>query len=160
MNEVNIIRNDKGLDFKRIEQFVKMISTKIRAKRSKLTSEDSAKRKELKEKAFEQFGISVEFKNIEDIELQIAELNKQKEVHEANIKKFTKSEKESYGYYYEVKDGSLVHKFIEENSLNNTARKEMISEVFDNAEEDLWLARDIDHAIEIYERYVKEIDSI
>ena len=81
-------------------------------------------------------------------------------MHEENIKKFTKSEKESYGSYYEVKDGSLVHKFIEENSLNNTARKEMISEVFDAAEEDLWLARDIDHAIEIYERYVKEIDSI
>jgi len=160
MKEVNIIRNDKGLDFKRIEQFVKMISTKIRAKRSKFTSEDSEKRKELKEKAFEHFGISVEFKNIEDIESQIAKLNKQKEVHEENIKKFTKSEKESYGYYYEVKDGSLVHKFIEENSMNNAARKEMISEVFDAAEEDLWLARDIDHAIEIYERYVKEIDSI
>lgn len=160
MNKVNIIRNDKGLDFKRIEQFVKMISTKIRAKRSKFTSEDSEKRKELKEKAFEHFGISVEFKNIEDIESQIAKLNKQKEVHEENIKKFTKSEIESYGHYYEVKDGSLVQKFIEENSMNNAARKEMISEVFDAAEEDLWLARDIDHAIEIYERYVKEIDSI
>lgn len=160
MNDVNIIRNDKGLDFKRIEKFVNMISNKIRSKRNKLQSEDSDRRKELKEKAFDHFGISAEFKNIEAIESQIAELKKQKEVHEENIKKFTKSEKESYGYYYEVKDGSLVHKFIEENSVNNTARKELISEVYDNAEEDLWLARDIDHAIDIYERYVKEIDSI
>lgn len=160
MNDVNIIRNDKGLDFKRIEKFVNMISKKIRDKRNSLQSEDSAKRNELKEKAFEHFGISDEFKNIEVIESQIAELKKQKEVHEENIKKFTKSEKESYGYYYEVKDGSLVHNFIEENSLNNTARKELINEVSDNAEEDLWLARDIDHAIDIYERYVKEIDSI
>ena len=160
MNNVNIIRNDKGLDFKRIEKFVNMISKKIRDKRNSLQSEDSAKRKELKEKAFEHFGISAEFKSIEAIESQIAELKKQKEIHEENIKKFTKSEKESYGYYYEVKDGSLVHNFIEENSLNNAARKELINEVSDNAEEDLWLARDIDHAIDIYERYVKEIDSI
>lgn len=160
MNEVNIIRNDKGLDFKRIEQFIKMLSRKIREKRNALQSEDSAKRKELKEKAFEHFGVNVELKAIEDIESQIAKLNEQKEVHEKRIRKFTKSEEENYGRYYEVGKGSLVEQFIEEKSVNNTEKKEMIDEIFDKSEEELWKARDIDQAIEMYERYVKEIEKL
>lgn len=158
--ETKIIRNDRGLDFRRIEQFIKMFQEKCQKKSRSIDNLKSSGEKERKEKAFEHFGLVEDFKAIDDIDIQVEILKKQKAKHEERIMDFTKRPKDRYGHYDEVKEDSLIHEFISKDSEHLTLKRDEVWKLNSQIANELWYAKDLEQAIEIINKFQELLDGI
>ncbi len=159
---IKIIRNDRGLDFRRIEQFINMFRQKINSASSKLDKELATNKKTLMAEAYEHFGITAEVEAIKVIDVQIEALQEQREVHENKVRDFTQGTDSSnrYNTYDNIRENSPIHAFIDKGAAELEARKTAMRQLSVSLQDNIWFARDIDEAIHIYKSFTKELESI
>jgi hypothetical protein len=160
MNDVKIIRNDRGLDFKRLEQFVRMIYNKSNNKIREIGKKENEISKNVKAEAFKHYKIDVDILAIQSIDEEIKKLKSQKEQLEDNIRKFTKTEKSYYGSYDEAMEGSKVYEFIEKEAKCFKDKENLTNKIAREFETKIWLSRDLEEAIDLFKRYSEEIENI
>ena len=160
MGETKIIRNDRGLDFRRIEQFIKMFQQKCQKKSRDIESQKSAAEKELKVKAFEHFGIMAEIEAIKSIESQIEELNKQQKVHVEKVRDYTQGQERRYNSYDDIRENSPIDQFISEGCEQFTTKRDEIWALNESLSQELWFAKNLEQAIEIMQRFQEKLDGI
>jgi hypothetical protein len=148
---VNIIRNDRGLDGKRIQALIEMFNNLRRNLSRRISKTIENKREELRQQLFEEYGINKELAIIEDYKAQIKELEEKIEGHEVVIKAYTKSSENRYGYAKEVREGSIIAKAIEEKVGKEADNA--LSDLTTELSRALWLSRDIEEALTIYTTY-------
>lgn len=114
MSEVKIIRNDRGIDFRRIEQFLKMFQEKCQSKSRLLSNKESEAKANRKKEAFTHFNLDVGMDELKSIDEKIEALKAQKSVIEDTIRCYTqgKDKEKRYGRFDEIKDGSPIQEFI------------------------------------------------
>ena len=161
---VNIVRNDRGLDFGRIEKIAKIFEQRCLKKISTINNLLEQKKKERKETAFEHFGLTPNIKAIDDINKQIKELELKRQEHEEKIREFTKCEDNNYGRYDSINKKSPIDLYISESIAESIADLESektriwtINEKFAN---ELWFAKDIEHAAELFKTFQCQIENI
>ncbi|MFA5252493.1 MAG: hypothetical protein WC454_07905, partial [Phycisphaerae bacterium] len=98
-NEIKIIRNDRGLDFRRIEQFIKMFQQKCQNKSSAIDKQKKGVEEKRKAEAFEHFGLTAEIDAIKAIETKIEGLKTLQKAHEEKVREYTQGKKERYNSY-------------------------------------------------------------
>lgn len=159
--ETKIIRNDRGLDFRRIEQFIKLFQEKCRKKSDEIRRQQSVVENERKEKAFEHFGLTAEVDVIKTIDEQIKELKKQREIHEEKIRDFTQGtdKNKRYNTYDNIREGSPIQQYIDEGSEQLNVKKSEIWQLNESLANELWFARDLEQAIEIMNRFYEKLEN-
>lgn len=149
MEKVNIIRNDRGLDFGRIEKFVARFKQKASSKTRNIDNKKREFGKNQESVAYEHFGITKDFEAIKAIDKQIKELESKKEVYKDNIRKFTKIPDKQYNSYDTALEGSPIYNFIHSSDSQFENERQIITDLENSFEDEIWLAKNIDHAIEI-----------
>jgi DNA repair exonuclease SbcCD ATPase subunit len=161
-----IIRHDRGLDSKRIEKIIEMIQGKINS--IKYDSRDvlQKRKEELKQEFIAQNNLQPHYDAIEDINRQIKELQKQidklekqKDPHKLAIARLMRGYEETY-YYDSVEDGSPADEYIKARIPDIDGMKKQLTELSEEIEEKLWLAKDIDEARMLYDYALRQIDAI
>ena len=160
VSEVRIIRNDRGLDFRRIEQFIKMFQQKCQNKSSAIDRQKSAAEKELKAEAFEHFGLTAEIEAIKAIETQIEELKKQQKSHEELVRNYTQGQNERYNSYDSIRENSPIQNFINEGTESNQKKRDEVWALNQMLSNELWYARDLEQAIEVMQKFQNMLDAI
>ena len=160
VEEVKIIRNDRGLDFRKIEQFVKMFHQKCQNKSYAIDKNKSAIEKVRKEAAFEHFGITEEVEAIKTIETQIETLKKQQKVHEEKVRDFTQGKKDRYNSHDSIREGSPVQNFINEGLDAYQKKRDEVWTLNQMLSNELWYSKDLEQAIEIIQRFENKLDGI
>ena len=160
MSEIKIIRNDRGLDFRRIEQFIKMFQGICQKKSREIEQQKSVVENELKNKSFEHFGIMTEIEAIKTIEFQIKELKEQQKVHEEKVRDYTQGQKERYNSYDSIRETSPVQQFIDEGIKKFKSKKDEVWALNETLSQELWFAKDLETAIEIMNTFQKKLDEI
>lgn len=148
---MTIIRNDRGLDFKRIEKLIsnfhKKSSSIIQGYRKE--KERAIKAKETK--AFEHFGLTIVIEDIGKINTQIKELEEKRREHESKIRDYTQGidKDRRYNSYDTIREGSPIHQYINDVEINYQENEVRLKQIDESLEEQLWVAPDIDIAYEI-----------
>ena len=162
MNDVKIIRNDRGLDFRRIEQFIKMFHDKFSRKSSAIDRQKKDAEEKLKAGAFERYGLSDDIKAIKEIDIQIDLLKKQQKKHEDRIRDFTQgTDKNSrYSSYDNIRENSPIQKFINAGLATDQKKREEVWALNQELSNELWYARDLEEAIVIVRKFEGLLDGI
>jgi len=160
MSEVKIIRNDTGLDFKRIEQFIKLFTNKINSKLQEISRQQSTAEKTRKLQSYEHFGLTADVEAIQSIDHQIDALKTSRKGHEEKIRDFTQIPTKRYNSYDDIREGSPIHQFIKEGSQTTEEQSRKMRALIEPFYEEIWFAKDIDQAITIYERFTAELESV
>lgn len=162
VEEVKIIRNDRGLDFRRIEQFIKMFQDKCQKKSGAIDRGKGAIEKARKEAAFKHFNLTAEIEIIKSIETQIEELKKQQRVHEGNVRDYTQgTDKESrYNSYDTIQKNSPIQNFINEGLEAYQKKRDEVWSLNQMLSNELWYANDLEQAIEIIHKFEGMLDTI
>ena len=155
--KVTIVRNDRGLDFRRIEEIIKRFRQKCNKKASQLSEIADQKQKELKETAFEHFGLTGYISQIDDIDNQIKILYELKLTYTKKVEEFTKNE-EKYGTYDDIRKGSKIANYISEGVAEIDEQKKQISEIAEKFEDEVWFAKDIEHATELFKTFLYQLE--
>lgn len=160
--ETKIIRNDRGLDFKRIEQFLKMFQDRCRRKSGELSNKISDAKKGKETEAFKHFGIDGDIKAIKNIDTKIEKLKEQRRVHEGNVRDFTQGlEKDKRcNSYDDIKEGSPIQKYIDEGCEKFQSRKDEVWALNEQISNELWYTKDLEQAIEIMQQFQHKLDAI
>lgn len=163
---VQINRKDRGLDFKRIEKIVEIFEEELSKNLRNLQKEKDESFEHLKEKSFEEFGINSDFQEIENINAQIKKLKvkiekleEQKEPYKKRIRDFTQGEKDRWGSYYDIRKGSPIHDYITKN-MTAENKSEALNQLKQDKQQEIWFARDIEHATDIYNGFVQQMNKI
>lgn len=160
--ETKIIRNDRGLDFRRIEQFIKMFQDKCQKKSSAIDRKKSTTEKERKEQAFEHFGLSDDVKAITEIDIQIELLKKQRKKHEDRVRDFTQgtNDRDRYNTYDNIRENSPIQNFINAGLAADQKKRDEVWSLNQKLSNELWYARDLEQAIEIMLKFEGMLDSV
>lgn len=159
--ESKIIRHDTGLDFKRIEHIIGLFHNKVRIKRSEGDRKHHETIKQRTQEAFVHFGLAEVQQAIAQINVQMDELKNQKQQHEELIRDITQGtdKNKRYNTYDTIHEGSPMHHFIYgELEKVQSAEGRRLTELCAEIEEELWLAKDIGHAADIYRRYCAALE--
>lgn len=166
MTNVNITRHDRGLDAKRIEKIVGMIHEKISDIKYDNRDVLRNRRKELKADFIKVSYLQPEFDaiqtiqlNIDKLEEQIKALKEQQKPHKQKIAEQMKGNNDTYSYA-EVRDDSPADKYIEERLPDMETIKTKLTELDKEMEEQLWLAKDIEEARDLYNLAMSRIEEI
>lgn len=160
MSDIKIIRNDRGLDFRRIEQFVKMFQDKCQKKSYAIDRQKSVIEKERKIQAFVCFELTEHVNGIESIDKQIEELKQKRKYHEDTIRDFTQGQKERYNTYDQIREGSPIQNFINEGISDNQKKRDEVWALNQMLSNEIWYARDLEQAIEIIQKFEILLDGI
>ncbi|MEX2462040.1 MAG: hypothetical protein WD469_12240 [Paenibacillaceae bacterium] len=152
--ETKIIRNDTGLDFKRIEQIIKMFQQKAGKKSEIICKNKSLESKQRGKDAFAHFGLQEQLTKIEEIDKQIESLKADRKPLEEAIRDFTQGKSERYNTFDSIREGSPIHQYVNQNNGSYEVIEKRIAGLSEQIGEELWLAKDIQQAADIYERYV------
>lgn len=158
--ETKIIRNDRGLDFRRIEQFIKMFQQKCQNKSWAIDKQKRLIEEKRKAEAFEHFGLTAEIEAIKAIEVQIEELKEQKKVHEEKVRDFTQGQKERYNSYDSIREKSPIQDFINEGIESNQKQRDEVWALNQVLANELWFAKDLEQAIEVFRQFEQKLDAI
>lgn len=166
MSNINITRHDRGLDSKRIEKIIEMITEKIHDIKYDRRDVLRERRKALKEEFINLNKLGVHFNEITKVnekvkvlEGQIKELKKTADPHKIAIAKFLRGSDETYNYT-EVRDGSPADEYINERIPDIEGMKEKLDVLKNEMEESLWLAKDIEEARALYNHAIVQIEAI
>ena len=162
MNDVKIIRNDRGLDFRRIEQFIKMFQEKCSRKASAIDRQKKGIEEKLKAEAFEHFGLTADIQAIKAIEAQIEALKKQQREHEEKVRDFTQgpNPKERYNSYDNIRENSPIQKFINAGLATDQKKRDEVWALNQKLSNELWYAKDLDEAIVIIRKFEGMLEAI
>lgn len=158
--ETKIIRNDRGLDFRRIEQFIKMFQQKCQDKSRAIDKKKKLEEEKRKAEAFEHFGLVAEIEAIKAIEVQIETLKEQQKVHEGKVRDYTQGQKERYNSYDSIREGSPIQNFINEGLETAQKQKDEVWALNQALSSELWYAKDLEQAIEIIGRFEARLENI
>lgn len=159
--ETKIIRHDTGLDFKRIEHIIGLFHNKVRIKRGEGTRRQQEVIQQRTQEAFVHFGLAEVQQAIAQINVQMDELKNQKQQHEERIRDFTQGtdKNKRYNTYDTIHKDSPMHHFIyDEQEKVQSAEGRRLTELCVGIEEELWLAKNIGHATDIYRRYCAALE--
>lgn len=163
---VNIIRHDRGLDSKRIENIIKMITDAVNDIKYDRRDILKDKKKELKAKYIEDHDLQKEFdaiahydKVIEELEQKINEAKDLQRPHKLAISRHTRAEEETY-MYQDVRNGSKIQAYYDEHLPNIDDIKGNLDQILAESTNELWLAEDIGQAKQIYQRAIEYINHI
>ncbi len=156
---VNIVRNDRGLDFGRIEKIAKIFEQRCLKKISAINNLLEQKKKERKETAFEHFGLTPNIKAIDDINKQIKELELKRQEHEEKIREFTKCEDNNYGRYDSINEKSPIDLYISESIADLESEKTRIWTTNERFANELWFAKDIEDVTELFKAFQCQIEN-
>jgi len=160
VEEVKIIRNDRGLDFRRIEQFVKMFQEKCQKKSYAIDRLKNSTEKARNESAFEHFGIAAEIEAIKAIDAQIEVLKKQQKVHEEKVRDFTQGKEKRYNSYDDIRENSPIQNFINEGLEVYQEKRDEVWSLNQMLSNELWYAKDPEQAIEIIQKFEVMLNEI
>jgi hypothetical protein len=154
----NIIRHDRGLDFRRIEQFIKMFHQKCVSKSSEIERKKTVAKNTRKAEAFEHFGITGEVDAIKAIDEQIEELKKQRKVHEEKVRDFTQGQEKRYNTYDDVRENSPIQLFIDNGCEQYEAKRNAVWALYETLSNELWYAKDLEQAVEIIGKFEEKLN--
>ncbi|MED1125176.1 hypothetical protein [Bacillus atrophaeus] len=164
---VHINRKDRGLDFKRIEKIIEIFRDKNNKLIRSLERDKNKVAKEYQEEAYGKFGLSESFEAINAIKekikalrSQIDDLEDQMKPHKDRIRDYTQGSESRWGSYDEVREGSPIYEYIHEKAGDQQEKKSALIRLDNEIEEKLWLAKDIEEAIAIYEGFCQVANSI
>lgn len=160
VSEIKVIRNDRGLDFRRIEQFIKMFQQKCQNKSYVIDRQKKGIEEKRKAEAFEHFGLTTEIEAIKAIETQIETLKKQQRAHEEKVRDFTQGQKERYNSYDSIREKSPIQDFINEGLESIQIKRDEVWSLNQKLSNELWYARDLEQAIEIVQKFEGMLDEI
>jgi hypothetical protein len=160
VKEVKIIRNDRGLDFRRIEQFIKMFQDKCQKKSYAIDRLKNSTEKARKESAFGHFGIVAEVEAIRTIDAQIEALKAQKKVHEEKVRDFTQGKEKRYNSYDDIRENSPIQNFINEGLDVYQKIRDAVWSLNQMLSNELWYAKDLEEAILIIRKFEGLLDEI
>jgi hypothetical protein len=160
VNDVKIIRNDRGLDFRRIEQFIKMFQEKCSRKASAIDKQKKGIEEKLKAEVFEHFGLTADIQAIKAIEAQIEALKKQQREHEEKVRDFTQGPKDRYNSYDNLRENSPIQKFINAGLADDQKKRDEVWALNQKLSNELWYARDLDEAIVIIRKFERMLNEI
>lgn len=160
MSDIKIIRNDRGLDFRRIEQFLKMFQEKCQSKSRAFSRLEESVKEERKAKAFEYFALTADIEAIKEIEAQIETLKGQQKVHENRVRDYTQGQKDRYNSYDSIREGSPIQNFINEGIEDVNKKRDEVWALNQQLSNELWYARDLEQAIEIMKAFQQKLDEI
>ncbi|MDF2650535.1 MAG: hypothetical protein K0Q73_6340 [Paenibacillus sp.] len=152
--ETKIFRNDTGLDFKRIEQIIKMFQQKANKQSEIIRKKKSSEAKQRGKEAFSHFGLQDQIAKIEEIDKQIELLKADRKIHEETVRDFTQGKSERYNTFDSIREGSPIHQYVNQNAGEYAVIEKNIQGLSEQISDELWLAKDINQAADIYERYV------
>lgn len=161
VGNVNIVRNDRGLDFKRIEQIIKQFSNKVDSFINKIQKDARQKEKEREQSLYEHFGMTTEVEALKDIDSRIEELKSQRRAYESKIRNITQGtdEHNRYNTYDHIHEKSPAYEYIHQEEVASKATIEKLRGLIKEMSEQMWLAKDIDQAVSIYERFISELEA-
>jgi hypothetical protein len=81
-------------------------------------------------------------------------LKADRKVLEDNARDFTQGKSERYNSFDSIRDGSPIHQYVNQNAGEYAVIEKKIQGLSEQINEELWLAKDINQAADIYERYV------
>jgi hypothetical protein len=157
---INIIRQDRGLDFRRIEQFVKMFHQKCVSKSREIERKKSATKDTRKAEAFEHFGITAEVNAIKVIDEQIEDLKKQRKVHEEKVRDFTQGQEKRYNSYDDIRENSPIQLYIDNDCEKYEVKRKAIWALYESLSNELWFARDLEQAVEIIKQFEEKLNAV
>ena len=162
MNDVKIIRNDRGLDFRRIEQFIKMFQEKCSRKSSAIDRQKKDIEEKFKAEAFEHHGLSDDVKAIKEIDIQIDLLKSNRKKHEDRIRDFTQgTDKNSrYNTYDNIRENSPIQNFINAGLAADQKKRDEVWALNQKLSNELWYAKDLDEAIVIIRKFEGMLEAI
>lgn len=160
MSDIKIIRNDRGLDFRRIEQFLKMFQEKCQSKSRALSNIESESKAIRRKEAFTHFNLDTGIEELKTIDEKIEALKAQKSVIEDTIRCYTQGKEKRYGRYDEIKEGSPIQEFINSGITNISKKKDEVWALNQQLSNELWYARDLEQAIEIMQSFQIKLDEI
>lgn len=167
MSNVNITRHDRGLDYKRIEKIISMISSRISDIKYDRRDVLRERKKDLRAEYIKDNNLQPHFDaikvvndQVKELEEQIKELKKQADPHKAAIAELFRGDRESTYSYSEVRDESPAGEFIASKLPNIDEMKKNLDTLSDEMEEQLWLAKDIDEAVALYNNALDRIEEI
>jgi hypothetical protein len=159
--ETKIIRNDTGLDFKRIEQIIKMFHSKSDKQSEIIRRKKSAELKQREANAFQHFELNGFQQEIDRINKLIESLETERKEYERRIRDFTQgTEKDKrYNSFESIREGSPIHNYVNQNSGEYSEKEKVLREMKEQFSEELWIAKDIGQAVDIYNNYVSILQS-
>ncbi|MEB2277009.1 hypothetical protein LAV82_23605 [Bacillus sp. ILBB4] len=164
--EAKIIRHDSGLDSKRIEKIIEMISDRIGDIKYDRKDILSDRKKQLKKAVIELHNLQPHYDEIEknnaeikSLEEQIHALKQKQTPHKKAIAKVLRGSDDTYNYS-SVSDNSPADKYIKQHLPDIKGIKESLSKLSEEIEEKLWLAKDIDEARALHSYAIEEIKTI
>jgi hypothetical protein len=159
-NETKIIRNDRGLDFRRIEQFIKMFQQKCQKKSYAIDKRKEGMEEKRKAEAFEHFGLSAEIEAIEAIETKIEGLKTLQNAHKEKVRDYTQGKRDRYNSYDSIRENSPIQNFINEGVESTRKKRDEVWALNQKLSNELWFARDLEQAIEIMQKFQEMLDGI
>lgn len=159
--ETKIVRNDTGLDFKRIEQIIKLFQDKANKLRRTVSSEKAKKLKEREKESFSHFGLIGDLEAIKEIDIKIENLKNERRLFESKVRDYTQGTEENnrYNSYDTIREKSPIHEYINQETSEYEEREKCLSSLSESIEEELWLAKNISQAVEIYQKYSAALES-
>ncbi|GMX64575.1 hypothetical protein Elgi_38440 [Paenibacillus elgii] len=145
---MNIIRNDRGLDFKRIEKLIEMFCNKTNKTIREFKKEREIAVKEREKNAYAHFGLQEHKTEIERINSEIEALKKKREEHESRIRDYTQGTNR-YNSYDRIHEGSPIHIYINDVDIDFTDKEHKLKDLNETLADQLWLSPDIEVALEI-----------
>lgn len=152
---VTIVRNDTGLDFKRIERIVKLFDDKsLNIKRS-IERVKSDQIKQRGKEAYSHFGLLQEMNRIAEIDQKIEELKKERSLSENRVRDFTQGTDTNnrYSSFDTIREGSPIYAYVHQGEEKYKEQEKRINDLNKGFIDEIWLAKDISQAVEIYQRY-------
>ncbi|OPX46348.1 hypothetical protein CLHUN_01640 [Ruminiclostridium hungatei] len=162
MSEVKIIRNDRGVDFRRIEKFLELFQERCRKKAQVFTQQESELKKKRETEAFAYFGIDSEIEEIKRIDAEIKKFKELRSQHEEKVRDYTqgKDKEKRYNSYDSIREGSPIQVFIDVGIADVSKNKDEIWALNQQLSNELWYARNLEQAIEIMQAFQSKLDSI
>lgn len=158
--ETKIVRNDTGLDFKRIEQIIKLFQDKATKLRRTISSEKAKNLKQRENESFSHFGLIGDLEAIKKIDTKIENLKNERRLFESKIRDYTQGTDDNnrYNSYDTIREKSPIHEYINQEQSEYVEREERLSSLSESIAEELWLAKDISQAVEIYQKYISALE--
>lgn len=160
MSDIKIIRNDRGLDFRRIEQFLKMFQEKCQGKSRAFSRMEESVKAERKAEAFEHFNLTTDIETIKAIEAKIEALKARQKVYENRVRDYTQGQKDRYNSYDSIKEGSPIQEFINQGIEGINKKRDEVWALHQQLSNELWYAKDLEQAIEIMQAFEQKLDAI
>ena len=162
MSEIKIIRNDRGLDFRRIEQFLKMFQEKCQSKSRLLSSKESETKANRKKEAFTHFNLDSGIEELKSIDEKIDALKAKKTVIEDTIRCYTqgKDKEKRYNRYDEIREDSPIQEYINAGIADISKKRDEVWALNQQLSNELWYAKDLEQAIEIMQSFQNKLETI